>query len=235
VERGRNDVSHFVTNFIDSGGLYAVLFLMLIESCGVPFPSEVIMPFAGWMAASGHLTFAAAVVAGAVGNLVGSLIAYALAAWLGEPVLLGPGKYIGIRKSHVEHADRWFQKYGLAAVFFGRMLPVIRTYISFPAGLARVKVVPLAAVFFGRMLPVIRTYISFPAGLARVKVVPFSVLTFVGALPWCAALAVAGYELGGNWEKVSGPIEKIAILIAVLVAIWGVVWFVRTRRSADSA
>jgi membrane protein DedA with SNARE-associated domain len=196
-------VTQFITNFINSNGTYAVLFLMTIESCGIPFPSEVIMPFAGWLAFSGHLSFLPIVLVGALGNLIGSLIAYLIASRFGEPVLLSKaGRRLGIRKSHIDMADRWFQRYGLAAVFFGRMLPVVRTYIS------------------------------FPAGLARVKLVPFAALTFLGALPWCAALAGAGYKLGASWDHVSGPISKIAILLAVVVVGLVVWWFMRGRGEA---
>jgi len=198
-------VTQFITNFINSNGIYAVLFLMTIESCGIPFPSEVIMPFAGWLAFGGHLTFLTVVIVGAVGNLIGSLIAYVIAAQFGEPVLLSKaGRRLGIRKSHIDMADDWFQRYGLAAVFFGRILPVVRTYIS------------------------------FPAGLARVHLAPFAVLTFLGALPWCAALAGAGYKLGASWNNVSGPISKIAIVLAVVVVVGIVVWFIRGREKATS-
>src|SRR5437764_13465919 len=124
------------------------------------------MPTAGLLAASGQMNLAAAIVVGAFGNLVGSLIAYLLAARFGEPLLLGPGRYIGIRRHHLELADGWFRRWGLLAVFLGRVLPVIRTYIS------------------------------FPAGLARIDLAKFSVLTLVGALPWCAALALVGYVRG---------------------------------------
>jgi membrane protein DedA with SNARE-associated domain len=192
-----------LSNFVAAYGLLAVLVLMIVESCGVPFPSEVTMPVAGLLAASGHLNLVAVIFTGAFANLVGSLIAYWLAARFGEPLLLGPGRYAGIRRHHLEIADAWFQRWGLWAVFFGRMLPVIRTYISFPAGLARVD-------------------------LPR-----FSVLTFVGALPWCAALTLVGYLLGRNYERISGPIEKAAIVIAVLVAIGLVVWYLRGRREAS--
>ena len=189
-----------VTNFIVSYGLVAVFVLMTLESCGVPFPSEVVMPTAGLLAAAGHMSLVAAIFVGAAANLVGSLIAYALAARFGEPLLLGPGRYIGIRRHHLELADGWFQRWGLWAVFFGRMLPVIRTYIS------------------------------FPAGLARVDLRWFAVLTFAGALPWCAALTLAGYTLGRNYDKISGPVEKIAIAIALVVLGAVVVWYVRGRR-----
>jgi len=191
-----------VSNFVASYGLFAVFVLMVGESCGFPFPSEVIMPTAGLLAATGHMNLVAAIIAGATANLVGSLIAYGLAARFGEPLLLGPGRYIGIRRHHLDMADGWFRRWGLIAVFVGRVLPVIRTYIS------------------------------FPAGLARIDLLRFSILTFVGALPWSAALALVGYTLGRNYDRISGPLEKGAIAIALLVVIAVVVWYVRGREPA---
>jgi membrane protein DedA with SNARE-associated domain len=190
-----------VSNFVAAYGLVAVFVLMVAESCGVPFPSEVIMPTGGLLAATGHLPggLLATILAGALANLVGSLIAYGLAARFGEPLLLGPGRYIGIRRHHLELADGWFRRWGLWAVFIGRVLPVIRTYISFPAGLARVD-------------------------LAR-----FSILTFAGALPWCAFLALIGYVLGRNYDRVSRPIETAAVALAALVALVLIVWYLRGR------
>ena len=186
-----------VSNFIASYGLAAVFVLMVFESCGFPFPSEVVMPTGGLLAATGHMPggLVAVIVAGAAANLVGSLIAYAVAARFGEPLLLGPGRYVGIRRHHLELADGWFRRWGLLAVLIGRVLPVIRTYISFPA--------------------------------------KFSALTFVGALPWCAALALVGYVLGRNYDRISGPVEKGALVIALLVAVAVVVWYVRGRREAS--
>jgi membrane protein DedA with SNARE-associated domain len=200
-------MAHAVTSFVTAHGVLAVLLLMAVESCGVPFPSEVIMPVGGALAAGAlgdsHPNLGAVIVAGAAGNLIGSVVAYALAARFGEPLLLGPGRYIGISRSHVELAERWFARHGLAAVFFGRVLPVVRTYISFPAGLARVE--PLR----------------------------FVVLTFAGALPWCAALAVAGYQVGANYDRISGPITKAAFVLAALLAVAVVAWLWRGRRVAD--
>ncbi|HXN90094.1 MAG TPA: DedA family protein [Candidatus Sulfotelmatobacter sp.] len=193
-----------LSNFIAAYGLLAVFVLMVGESCGLPFPSEIIMPTAGLLAAAGHMNLVVAIVAGAVANLVGSLIAYWLAAWFGEPLLLGPGRYVGIRRHHLELADGWFRRWGLLAVLIGRVLPVIRTYIS------------------------------FPAGLARIELVRFTVLTFVGALPWCAALALVGYELGRNYDRISGPIEKAAIGVALLVVAVVVVWYLRGREPRRS-
>jgi membrane protein DedA with SNARE-associated domain len=195
-------MSHALTSFVENHGILAVLLLMAAESCGIPFPSEVIMPFAGYVAAAGHLSIVGAILAGAFGNLLGSLVAYWLAAQFGDALLLGPGRYIGIRRSHVELADRWFRKHGLMAVLIGRVVPVVRTYVS------------------------------FPAGLARVDLLRFSLLTFLGALPWCAALAAAGYAVGANYERISGPIEKVAIGIAVIVVLLVVGWFVRGRRAS---
>lgn len=191
-----------LTHLVETYGVWAVLVLMAVESCGIPFPSEVIMPTAGLLAATGHLNLEEAILAGAVGNLIGSLVAYGLAARFGKPLLLGPGRYIGISPHHLELADGWFQRWGLWAVLIGRVLPVVRTYIS------------------------------FPAGLARVKLGPFSILTFVGALPWCAALALVGYTLGKSYDRVSGPIQLVAIVIAAVVAIIVVAWWWRGRTAS---
>jgi membrane protein DedA with SNARE-associated domain len=193
-------VSSAITTFVQNHGILAVLVLMTVESCGIPFPSEVIMPFAGYLASQGHVSLAGVIFAGAAGNLIGSLVAYWLAAQWGTPVLLGPGRWLGISKRHIELADRWFQRHGLAAVLIGRVVPVVRTYVS------------------------------FPAGLARVDLLKFSVLTFFGALPWCAALAGAGYAVGANYDKISRPIEIAAIIIAVIVLGILVGWIVRGRR-----
>lgn len=194
-------MGQLITNWVTGGGIVAVFLLMAVESCGIPFPSEIIMPAAGYFAAQGRLNLVAVILAGAMGNLVGSVVAYALARRFGRPLLLGPGRRIGISSSHLDMADRWFSRYGLPAVFFGRMLPVVRTYIS------------------------------FPAGLARVQPVWFAVLTFLGAIPWCIALTLVGYEIGQNYERVSGPISKAAIVLAVLVVIGVIAWYLRGRRA----
>ena len=191
-----------ISQWVTSGGVFVVLALMLINSCGLPFPSEVIMPVAGVLAATGHFNIVAVIVAGVLGSLLGALIAYSLARRFGSPLLLGPGRRIGISASHLDLADRWFDRFGLPTVFFGRMLPVICTYISFPAGLAKVQ-----PVWFG-------------------------VLSLLGSTIWVTFLAVLGYEVGANYTKVAGPIGKIAIGIAVLVVIAVVAWYIRGRRKA---
>jgi membrane protein DedA with SNARE-associated domain len=193
-----------VQGWVGSYGLIAILLLMTVQCVGVPFPSEVIMPLSGYLASTGSLNLVAVIVVGIVGNLVGSLIAYALAAWLGKPVLLGPGRYIGIRAHHVEIADRWFRRHGTGAVFWGRLLPVIRTYIS------------------------------FPAGLARMRIDTFTLMTLLGTLPWTAVLAVAGYEGGKNWSRISGPIGIAGIVLAVVLVLVVAGWFIQGRRRAGA-
>lgn len=194
----------FVGQWVTSGGLLIVLVLMIINSCGVPIPSEVIMPVAGILAATGHFSIVLAIVAGVAGNWLGALLAYWLARRYGRPLLLGPGKRVGINASHLDLADRWVSRYGLPAVFFGRMLPVVHTYIS------------------------------FPAGLSRLQPVWFAVLSLLGSTVWVTFLAVLGFEVGANYTKVSGPIGTIAILIAALVVIALVVWYVRGRRKSEA-
>ncbi len=188
-------IGHWVT----SGGLLIVFVLMLINSCGVPFPSEVIMPVAGVLAATGHFSIVVVIIAGVAGNWLGALLAYALARRYGRPLLLGPGRRIGISPRHLDLADHWIDRYGMAAVFFGRMLPVVHTYISFPAGLARMQ-----PVWFGG-------------------------LSLLGSTAWVTFLALLGYEVGANYTKVSGPIGTLAIVIAVLVVIAVVAWYLRGR------
>lgn len=192
-------MTHALIGLVQSFGLFAVVLLMTGESCGLPWPSEVIMTTAGALAAAGHLSLGGAIAAATLGNLIGSLIAYFLAARYGESLLLGPGKWVGISPNHLALAKRWFDRYGLAAVLVGRMLPVVRTYISFPAGLVGTE-------------------------LKR-----FSILTVIGSIPWCAGLAVAGYVLGRQYTKVAGPVQEAGLVIALLVVLVLVVWFVRGR------
>jgi membrane protein DedA with SNARE-associated domain len=196
-------VGGVIGQWVTSGGLLIVLVLMLINSCGVPFPSEVIMPVAGVLAAAGHFSIVLVILAGIAGNWLGALLAYALARRFGRPLLLGPGRHIGISPRHLDMADRWIDRYGLAAVFFGRMLPVIHTYIS------------------------------FPAGLAKMQPVWFAGLSLLGSTVWVTFLAVLGYEVGANYTKVSGPIGTAAIVIAVVVVIGVIAWYLRGRGRDD--
>lgn len=193
-----------LSQLVSQYGLAAIFVLMAGESCGLPLPSEIVVPAGGLLAAAGRLNLVEVALVASAANLAGSAIAYGVAARWGEPLLLGPGRWVGIRRHHVEIADGWFRRFGLPAVFIGRLLPVVRTYISFPAGLARVP--------FGR----------------------FVLLTFVGALPWNFALAGVGYTLGSHYEAVATFIQRGGYLLALLIVVVVVTWWWRGRRETTA-
>jgi membrane protein DedA with SNARE-associated domain len=157
------------TEFIGSAGVVGVFLLMVLESACIPIPSEAIMLFAGFSVSNGELTLFGVVAAGVLGNLVGSWIAYAVG-YYGRIDLLERNKLIHISPKHLKWADDWFERYGSATVFFARMLPIIRTFISLPAGVARMP--------FWR----------------------FTGFTLAGCIPWVLMLALVGRSVGNNWE-----------------------------------
>ena len=157
------------TDFIGSVGLPAVFLLMTLESACIPVPSEAIMLFAGFSVSKGDLTLFGIVAAGVLGNVVGSWIAYALG-YYGRLELLERNRVFHVNPRQLAMTERWFQRYGSATVFFSRMLPIIRTFISLPAGVARMP--------FWR----------------------FTVLTLLGSIPWVLMLALVGRKVGDNWE-----------------------------------
>jgi membrane protein DedA with SNARE-associated domain len=144
------------------------------------------------------------VVAASAGNLLGSLIAYLLVRRYGEALILGPGRRVGLTAGHLRLANRFFERWGLFAVFLGRLLPVIRTYIS------------------------------FPAGLSRITIVPFTLATIAGAIPWNLALAFAGYKLGQNYERVAGAIGPFTLPLAILVLVAIIVAYYYGRRIGET-
>ena len=192
--------------FIVSYGYLAVFVLMLAESACIPVPSELTMVFAGALAAGAvagaHLNLVLVVAAGVAGNLVGSYVAWGIGAYGGRTAWRRWGRYILLRPTDIDRADRWFSRHGGKAVFFGRLLPVVRTFISLPAGIAR-----MAPVRFG-------------------------IYTIAGCIPWTLALAWAGYAVGGNWQHVvnafHGPTYVLAAVI-VLVVVAVVVVLIRRR------
>lgn len=163
-------LSMFVVHVIETLGYFGVFIMMTLESACIPFPSEVIMPFAGFVVQEGQLSFLGIVVIGTLGNLVGSLIAYFVGLKGGRPILEKYGKYILITEDKLDLADDIFNKYGAATVFVGRILPVIRTFIS------------------------------LPAGIARMDIKKFTLYTALGCLPWTLILAYLGVILGQNWS-----------------------------------
>src|SRR5947199_10807557 len=135
-------MSHWLIQVISAGGLLAIFLTMAAESAGIPISSEIVVPLGGALAAQAKLSFVGVVIAATAGNLLGSLIAYLLVRRYGERLLLGPGRRVGLTAGHLRLAKRFFERWGLFAVFAGRLLPIIRTYISFPAGLSQIRLLP---------------------------------------------------------------------------------------------
>jgi membrane protein DedA with SNARE-associated domain len=202
-------LADFATNVVGDLGLWGIFLLMVPESACIPIPSEATMLFAGFNVSEGKYSLVAAVLVGTVANLVGSWIAYAVGYYGRLELLERHGKWLHIKPSHLAWADRWFERYGAPAVFFSRMLPVVRTFISLPAGVAR--------------MPILR----------------FSVLTFLGALPWNFALVLAGKSARDNWTDIKDKLHyvdyAVAVLIVMGVAYLAVRWYRNRRRPAADA
>ena len=193
-------ISQMFLGFIDSYGYIAVAVLMAMENACIPIPSELILGFAGYLIYAEKMTFTGAMVAGMIGGMAGSIFAYAVGATGGRKFVDKYGKYFLIKKSHVDLAQNWFDKYGIRAVFFSRMLPVVRTFISLPAGFARV---------------------NFPS---------FLFYTFAGSLPWTALILYAGMFLGENWRKLLEIGHEASIAFVIICVIILAVIFFRRRR-----
>ena len=191
-----------ITNVYDAMGWPGVVFLMAVESAAIPFPSELIMPLAGWLLieAKGDSAWMLWMAAfyGALGNLLGSWVAYWISYKGGRPLLKKYGKYVLVTQHEVDQAEEWFQKYGELAVFASRMLPVVRTFIS------------------------------VPAGIARMNFWKFSFYTFIGSYPWSLGLAYGGFKLGENWEDLRSVMRPFDFPIAAIILVV-VVWFIYHR------
>lgn len=194
-----------ITEVYQAIGWPGVVFLMAIESASIPFPSELIMPLAGWLLiqdkGSSVWLVALAGFYGALGNLLGSWLAYWVSLKGGRPLLRKYGKYVLVTEQEVEKAEAWFSKYGEWAVFFSRLLPVVRTFIS------------------------------VPAGIARMNFWKFSLYTFTGSFPWSVGLAYGGYLLGANWEDLRSVMRPFDIPILIILAA-AAVWFIWRRARA---
>lgn len=193
-------VVNWLTAFITHYGLFAVFGLMTLESALIPIPSEVTMPFAGFLAGLGIMNFWLTIIVGAFGNLVGSLLAYALGYYKGEEwvrfAIKKWGKWLLMRESEYDRAKAWYLKYGHGITFASRLLPVVRTFIS------------------------------LPAGIARMEVFSFSAYTFIGSLFWSGVLAYVGLKLGQNWVAIEPFFRKFQFIIVGLFLL-AVVWYVR--------
>ena len=182
-------LSNFVIAVIEQLGYGGVFVGMTLESTGLPLPSEIIMAFAGYVVWEGQLTLLGITLAGTLGCLTGSLIAYGIGAYGGRPLLERYGKYVLIRKNELDRGEQWFAKHGESAVFISRLLPVVRTYIS------------------------------FPAGIVRMDVRKFSVYTFLGSLPFCFAFAYAGVALGPHWHSITRISRYFSVAVIVGLAV----------------
>ena len=186
---------------ISKTGYLGVMALMAIESACIPLPSEIIMPFAGYLVYTGRFNLFWAATAGALGCNLGSVIAYEIGYFGGRPLVEKYGGYVWVSRRDLDMADRFFARFGSAAVFIGRLLPVIRTFIALPAGIAR--------------MPRLR----------------FHVYTFAGSWPWCFALAWIGMKLGEKWEtdpRLRQWLHRLDALIIALLLV-GLIFFVRSH------
>jgi membrane protein DedA with SNARE-associated domain len=193
-------IVNVATDFIGSAGVGAVFLLMLLESACIPVPSEAIMLFAGFSVAEGELTMFGVVTAGVLGNVLGSWIAYAVG-YYGRLDLLEKNKLIHISPRHLKWADDWFERYGAATVFFSRMLPIVRTFISLPAGVAKMP--------FWR----------------------FTAYTLAGCIPWVLMLALIGQSVGDNWEQWRHRLGYLDYVVLAMIVAGVVYLLVKRRRN----
>ena len=194
----------WVTATIGDYGLFAVFGLMLLESTGILIPSEAISPFAGYLVSQGQMSFFEAVMAGVFGNLIGSWVAYLIGLWGGRELWFRYGRFVGVRAHHLAIAEKWFERYGEFTVFISRCLPVVRTFIS------------------------------FPAGTARMNFAKFTFYTLLGCVPWVFALTYLGYYLGKNWERVGSYLHYLDYAVALALLAGAVYLYVRWRSSRSS-
>ena len=206
-------MTHFVTTLVQDFGYLATFLLMVAESACIPIPSEATMLFGGALANAtftatlpghpDHLNFLLVGLVGTLGNLVGSWIAYAVGRAGGRPLIERWGRYVLLRPHDIDRAEAWFADHGEAAVFFSRLLPVVRTFISLPAGVAEMP--------FGQ----------------------FTLYTVAGCLPWTFALAGIGYAVGASWHRIERYIALIGIVVAILLVALIVVWVWRRLRRRE--
>ncbi|HUY29220.1 MAG TPA: DedA family protein [Candidatus Binataceae bacterium] len=187
IDKLMSAVSAFIIAAISSLGYGGVVLMMALESACIPLPSEVIMPFSGYLVHTGRFDLQGVAIAGALGCLLGSYAAYYVGASGGRWFLLKYGRYVLIAPHEIEMADRFFARWGAPAVFISRLLPVIRTFIA------------------------------FPAGVARMRLVPFTLYTLVGSYLWCLILAYAGMKLGQHWADLAPWFHRFDGVVALLI------------------
>jgi membrane protein DedA with SNARE-associated domain len=192
VEAIEQQLVAFLTNLFQTINWFGVVVIMTLESANIPIPSEVTMPLAGWMLVqakglSAWSAFLLGGLLGAVGCTLGSVISYGLGAWGGRPLVERYGKYILVHEEDLDKADRWFARWGDWAAFLSRLLPIVRTFIS------------------------------FPAGVVRMRFSSFATLSFIGSFVWCGLLALGGYYFGEHWEELRAIMRPFDIPIAIVI------------------
>jgi len=190
-------LANLIIEVISQTGYGGITFLMALESACIPIPSEIIMPFSGFLVFEGKFIFWQVVLWGAIGNLIGSIVAYLVGYYGGRPLIEKYGKYLLISFHDLEKADQWFSKYGHSTVFFSRLLPVVRTFIS------------------------------LPAGISRMDFKKFSFYTLAGCLPWSFVLTYAGVIMGKNWTDLEIYFRKFQWIIGGLIVLGVVWWIWR--------
>jgi membrane protein DedA with SNARE-associated domain len=188
IEKVISALAGFVIATISALGYGGIVLLMAIESACIPLPSEIIMPFSGYLVFTGNLKLWGIALAGAVGCVLGSLLAYWIGSYGGRPLVEKYGKYVLISHHDLALAERWFSKHGEITIFIGRLLPVIRTFIA------------------------------FPAGVARMNLSKFNLYTFIGSFIWCYALGWIGMKLGENWDTLGTYFHRFDALIGAVLA-----------------
>ncbi|PIU24438.1 alkaline phosphatase [Candidatus Berkelbacteria bacterium CG08_land_8_20_14_0_20_39_8] len=195
-------LANFATGTISHLGYWGVFFLMALESACIPIPSEVIMPFAGFLVSSGQFGFVAVVIVGSLGNMAGSFLAFWAGYRGGRPLIEKYGKYILLSQKDLDSSDKFFKKYGDSTVFFARLLPVVRTFIS------------------------------LPAGISKMSVKKFSIYTLAGVIPFTALLTWAGVILRQNWENLRTYFHRFDLIIGlaiILLTIWYIIRHLKRR------
>jgi membrane protein DedA with SNARE-associated domain len=198
-------LSGWITGVITALGYPGVFFLMAGESACLPIPSEVVLPFAGYVAYRGNFDLVTVVLVATVGQVAGAVAAYYVGALGGRPLVVRYGKYVLLDSAHLAMADRWFERWGSKAIFASRLLPIIRTFIA------------------------------FPAGVAKMDIRRFIVYTFVGSLPWTFALTFLGYKLGPHWEDILRFFERMDVVVAAVIVAGILYLILRARRGAPRA
>jgi len=193
IEKILASVAAFIISVISTMGYGGIVLLMAIESACIPLPSEIIMPFAGYLVFKGEMTLWGIALAGAIGCVIGSIPAYYVGMYGGRPLAEKYGKYVLISKRDLDMADRWFEKHGDIIIFIARLLPAVRTFIA------------------------------FPAGVARMNMTKFIAYTFVGSLIWCWVLGYAGMKFGQHWEDLKVYFHEfhyVIIAVGVIFVVW---------------